>query len=170
MILKITGAGMVIAASGSFGFQLAASHKQLERMLQQLIDVISYMICELEYRLTPLPALSRQAADECNGPLSEILLAFSAELEQQTETNVSNCMENALSQHRSLPPVITEIMVLLGRTMGKFDIQGQIRGLAAVKQHCEDKLARLSRNRENRLRGYKTLALCAGAALAILLI
>jgi hypothetical protein len=54
--------------------------------------------------------------------------------------------------------------------MGKFDIDGQINGLEAVRSLCRRMLDELTSGREVRLRNYQTLGLCAGAALVILFI
>ena len=59
---------------------------------------------------------------------------------------------------------------LLGQTLGRFDLPGQLKGIKAVQESCRRELARLERNRDARLRSYQTLGLCAGAALVILLV
>jgi hypothetical protein len=54
--------------------------------------------------------------------------------------------------------------------MGRFDLEGQLNGLEAVRTRCRDWLDELISGREVRLRNYQTLGLCAGAALVILFI
>jgi len=58
----------------------------------------------------------------------------------------------------------------LGGNLGRFDIPGQLRGLENTRKECCDKLQMLTQNNDSRLRSYQTLGLCAGAALAILLV
>jgi hypothetical protein len=58
---------------------------------------------------------------------------------------------------------------LLGETLGRFDLQGQLRGLEAVKKNAEFELEQLRSNQDVRLRNYRTFSICAGAALVILL-
>ena len=55
-------------------------------------------------------------------------------------------------------------------TIGKFNVNGQIKGFSSVNEACKQHLHRLSEGRDTRLRSYQTLGLCAGAALAILLV
>ena len=59
---------------------------------------------------------------------------------------------------------------LLGKTLGRFDLQGQLSGIASVKQLCKRDLDGLQNNQELRLRSYRTLGICAGVALVILFI
>ena len=56
----------------------------------------------------------------------------------------------------------------LGASLGRFDLQGQLQGIESVRAQCRKDLAELEDNRDQRLRSYQTLGLCAGCALAIL--
>lgn len=170
MSMKIIGAILVIAGCGGFGFKLAATHLREEKTLRQLISVLDYMECELQYRLTPLPDLCRQAASECSGVVSQAFLALALELEDQISPDVERCMTAALCRSKDMPRLSRAAMELLGRSLGRFDMEGQLRGLEATRQDCRRNLDTLNQNREVRLRSYQTLGICAGAAIAILFI
>lgn len=170
MYCKLLGAVMVIAACGGLGFKLAAAHLREERILRQLTGVLDYMACELQYRRTPLPELCRQAAGEISGSLSEFFLFLTRELEDQLSPDVKGCVDSALKAQSDLPKLTRSSLELLGQSLGRFDIQGQLKGLEAVRQDCRRNLEELNQNKQARLRGYQTLGLCAGAALAILLL
>ena len=75
-----------------------------------------------------------------------------------------------LENNSSIPPIAKSQLMALRNSLGRFDIDGQMSGMEAVRQECERNLLLLRNNRENRLRSYQTLGLCAGAALAILLV
>lgn len=170
MSIKVIGAIMVILGCGSFGFKLAANHLREEKTLRQLIAVLDYMECELQYRLTPLPVLCRQAAAESTGPLCQVFLFLALELEDQISPDVERCMTAALHKAKDIPILTQTGLLLLGRSLGRFDLDGQIKGLEAVRQECRRNLDNLNQNRDIRLRSYQTLGLCAGAAIVILFI
>ena len=170
MMIKWIGAIFVIAACGGFGFQIAATQKREARTLRQLIRILDFAECELQYRLTPLPDLCRNASAECSGSLSTLFMRLCAELEEQISPNVSSCMRAAIAATDQLPKQAREVLILLGDSLGRFDIGGQIRGLESVRGECNRRLDALSENQDTRLRSYKTLGLCAGAALVILFI
>ena len=170
MVIKWFGAVCVIAACGGFGFQIAAIHRKETRTLRQIIRILDFVECELQYRLTPLPELCRKAALECSSPLNSLFLNLCEELEEQISPNVSSCMQAAIARTEHLPKQTNEVLSLLGASLGKFDLYGQIRGLENVRGECNRRLEMLSENQEVRLRSYKTLGLCAGAALVILFI
>ena len=169
MHLKIIGAVLIVGCCGGYGMLLAVSHRKEVSLLHRLLRVLDVMISELEYRLTPIPELCRICAKNSSEPLSSVFLMLAERLESQTATDVAGAMELALASDKKLPPVTAEHLRLLGQTLGRFDLHGQLRGLRQCKQACEHKLNELEYNQQQRLRSYQTLGFCAGAALAILL-
>lgn len=161
---------LIIGSCGTLGFAMAASQRREEASLRQMIQVLEYMQCELEYRLTPLPELCRKACYEKKGWVCQVLIKLSEELECQISPDVSSCMYAALLTCPEIPGSIKKAFQLLGTTLGNFDVQGQIHGLESVRDYCKREVEEMSSGREHRLRSYQTLGLCAGAALAILFV
>lgn len=170
MIPKLVGAILILLACGGMGFSLAAAHRQKERMLQQIIAAVQDMICELQYRQTALPQLMEQCAAQTAGAVGAVFSAMAAELERQMAPDAACCMAAALLTAPNLPGMVKEKLCLLGNSLGRFDLTGQLSGLEAVAQLCKRELDGLLLNRDTRLRSYATLGLCAGAALVILFI
>ena len=170
MTVKLLGALLILAACGGMGLSLAGSHRQKERQLQQLISAARFMACELEYRQTPLPQLMHLCADETGGWISRVFSLLAYELERQLAADAACCMASAVAQVPKLPVVVQEKFLLLGRTLGRFDLRGQLAGLEAVAQLCQRDLDGLLLNRDARLRSYMTLGLCAGVALVIIFV
>lgn len=169
MEYKWIGALLIILGCGGFGFSLAAAHRREENTLRQLIGALDYMECELQFRLTPLPDLCRQAGREGSGPVAQVLLRLSQELDCQISPDVASCMQAALSSIE-VPSHTARNLELLGASLGRFDMNGQLKGLESVRASCRRDLEALETNRDARLRSYQTLGLCTGAALAIIFI
>ena len=170
MNYKWIGAILVVVGCGGVGFAAAANHIREETMLRQLASVLEFMQCELQYRLPPLPELCHQAGQEVKGALRSVFLRFVEELEAQISPDAASCMRAAVAGGEDLPQSVGGVLLQLGQTLGRFDLSGQMQGLESARTLCREKLNALSQNRESRLRGYQTLGLCAGAALAILFI
>lgn len=168
MNLKLIGAVLIIAGCAGVGFSMAAAHRREETALRQLIGALDYMGCELQYHLTPLPELCRNAAAESGGTVSQTLLCLASELENQIAPDASACMNVAVSKASKLPQRAKQNLLALGSSLGRFDLQGQLNGLEAARKQCRRELDELSKDRDVRLRSYQTLGLCAGSALAIL--
>ena len=168
--MKWIGAGIVIAVCSWFGFSCAAAQKAEEKALRQLASILDYIGCELQYRLTALPELCKQAASEGKGIVYRVFSLLAEELEAQVAPDAMYCMHAAIAHTKNIPPVTKSALLSLGQSMGKFDLAGQLKGLEAVRGFCREELDKLTENREPRLRSYQTLGVCAGAALVILFI
>ena len=112
MILKLLGAAFVVTGCGGIGFRIAATHRFEEKNLRQLIGILDYMECELQYRMTPLPELCRQAAREFPGLLGRVFDDFSSEMESQVSPNPEICMSVAVERMEKMPPLAREELLL----------------------------------------------------------
>ena len=79
-------------------------------------------------------------------------------------------MYAAIQRSGEMPARVRRLLVQLGQTLGRFDLSGQLQGIRAVQKRCEETLEMIRKNRDERLRSYQTLGVCAGAALAIILV
>ena len=170
MTMKWIGAILVICGCGGLGFSIAAASRREETALRQLIGALDFMVCELQYHLTPLPELCRQAGRENRGAVYRVLCALAHELDCQISPDVQSCMHAALVSCPEVPKRVRQAFEIMGTSLGRFDMEGQVKGLESVRGFCRRELEGLSQNRESRLRSYQTLGLCAGAALAILFV
>ena len=170
MILKVIGAILVIISCGGFGFYIVLAHRQQVDELRQLVAALDYISCELNYHLTPLPELCKRVSHRSKGMIRVAFDSFGRELEKQISPNVSGCMQAALSTTKEFPQITKQCLMNLGNSLGLFELEGQIKGIESVRYDCVQQLKQLSHNDQLRLRSYQTLALCAGAALAIIFI
>lgn len=170
MTLRIFGAILVIAGCAGVGFSVAAAHRREEYALQQLINAARFMACELQYQMCALPELCCDAAHTADGVVSDVFERLSAELGQQISPDAATCMEAAVTATPRLPEAAKRNLLLMGQSLGRFDLTGQLSGLESMCQLAQRDLDGLHTNRDVRLRSYQTLGLCAGIALAILFI
>lgn len=170
MTLKWIGAVLVIVGCGGMGFGMAASYRREEQTLGQLVALLEFMECELEYRMTSLPLLFQKMAAQSGGCLKKVFTALAAEMEAQISPDAKCCMDVVLSRMCDIPKSVRAALEALGNSLGRFDLEGQLKEITAVKLRCESELEVMRGQRDNRVRSYQTLGLCAGAALAILFI
>ena len=161
---------MVIGVCGGTGIAMACAYRRRERLLLQMIQVLGAMISELQCRLTPLPQLLCVAAEQTGGLLERIFRYASFEMEQQAASDATGCLLLALQREPDLPAAIRDKLLLLGKGLGRYDLQGQLSALEALSQLCKRDLEGLQLNRDARLRSYTTLGFCGGVALVILFI
>ncbi len=167
---KLFGALLIIISCGGCGFSVASAYKAEAKVYKNLISALALMKAELQYRLTSLPELCDWISGEVHGPICVIFSKFAQELQTWTCPDAASCMRKVISEDRKLPSSIKKLLTDLGNILGRFDLNGQIEGLDMIKEECISQLQSLNNHNEERLRGYQTLGLCAGAALVILFI
>ena len=170
MSIRFFGAVIIIAVCGGFGFRMAAAPKADLLYLRHLISVLDYMECELNYRLTPLPQLCRQAAAEYPKTVGPLLSHLADALDSQVCADVSVCMEATLDRFSGIPRGTVQCLHILGSTLGCYDLDGQLKGLKATRGECRRIFESLDSNKDARLRSYQVLGMCTGAAITIVLI
>lgn len=169
MIIRITGAVLILIGCGGVGFMLSALHRKSEKAMQQLITALECMEYELQYRQSPLPDMLRRAVAE-DGVIKNYFHLLAAELEGQIAPNVERCVAAAFEKIRDIPKLPEEGIKKFGQCIGRFDLEMQVKGLKTVREECVRMLTKHIENQDVRLRNYHTLALCAGAALVIFLL
>ena len=170
MMYRILGALLVMVASSAVGFSIAASYRKEIVALFQLIRGLEFMKCELEFRCPPLPELCCATAMQVNGPVRRVFQQLTEALQAQLAEEPYACMCVALQQVDNLPEKAGANLRLLGKTLGRFDLQGQLSGIETVTHLCRRDLDGMQCDEKVRSRSYRTLGICAGVALVILFI
>lgn len=164
------GAVLIIGSCGGCGFSIAAGKRKEEQLLCQLLHILQLMEAELRYRLMPLPELCNLIAQESCGILRSVFLSLYRELTYRKLPDAGSCMAAVLQSTGEIPVTIRRVLSHLGHSLGRFDLEGQLQGIQSVRKRCEHLLETIQKNRDERLRSYQTLGICAGMALAIVLI
>ncbi len=170
MNFKWIGALLVVAGCGCAGLSIAAGYKKQACLLRQLIQILSFMRCQLQFKLTPLPELCEAASREGSGLLREIFKYVSDELNQQIAPDVCSCMSAALERCENVPYSLRRQLLSLGNSLGRFDLPGQLQGLKSVERDCQQELNKINQLCTDRIRAYQTLGFCAGAAMVIIFV
>lgn len=169
MEIKWIGAALIVSGCSGAGFYMACGHKFTEFCIEQLLNALEFMIRELEFRLPALPDLLSSAGRISRGPISSILKSTGYALEHHRIETPSDGIAQSMSTFY-LPGEVSGRLLTLGDSLGRFDLQGQLQGLCGIREDCKSTLRKLREGREQRLRSYQTLGICAGAALAIILL
>ncbi len=169
-MIKIIGAVFVMAGCTVVGIYLAASYRHQERELKRLIKALEYMECELPYRLTRLPELCYAAGEYAGGVIGHSLSSVAERLRKKIAADPFDCVREVIVESDQIPSQVASVLLNLGKSMGRFDLAGQMKGISAAKQECQMYLQQLLEEKAGNLKSYQTLALCAGAAITIILI
>ena len=167
MTLRLSGSLLLLLSCGSFGFSAA---KQLKDRLQAAYDflhLLEVMKAELNYRLTPLPTLFRNLAVRFSR-FEDVANGFADCMEGQISPNLRACMQIATGRQKG-NCVTDDYFLLLADSLGNFDLDGQLRELNMLQEQIQKQITEIEREQASKMRLCRTLGLCAGAGMAILL-
>ena len=169
-MIKVLGAILVISGCGGLGIMVAAAHRRESAVLRAFLSALDLLECELEFRCASLPELCKTVGEGSKGLIRQIFLSLGLELDKQLSPDVEKCMHIVLRELPQIPRLTANAFLLLGQSLGRFDLEGQKKGLESVRVECKRILEMHTCDQDKRLRCYQTLGICAGAALAILFV
>lgn len=170
MLIKIYGAIITFGICTVIGFQSSFRYLNQIRLYKDLLCFLDDMTCELQFKRPALPELCKNICQKQMSPISNVFRMLSITLEQQHASTVSGCMKLVLDKSNDLPLHVAELLQMLGDTLGRFDLDGQLVGIASVKRECNYRLETLLKEKPEHIRLTRTLAFCTGAGLIILFI
>ena len=170
MVGKWVGALCIFVACSGIGFSVAYKQMKELRLLSQFVRILDRMKKEIQYFLRPIPDLCRIISSEEEGELGQAFLRLAIEMENQIQPDVSRCMSSIISSMNHIAGSILDSMESLGRELGRYDLDGQLLGIAQIREVLMERYNTLNHDKKKRMRGYQTLGVCAGAALVILFI
>ena len=168
-MLKWLGATLIVGACCAWGLWSAFLLRRQETELRELLGMLEFMENELSHHQTPLPELFEAAGKFGRGAVAPVILETAEQLRLQKFPDAVNCMRYALSQCPTMAQT-RQVLELMGRSIGRFDLDGQCDSFERVKEECTRLLLVHCDGLELRMRTYRILGLCAGGTLAILLL
>lgn len=169
-MIRWIGALIVIGACGCCGFSMARNYGDLERCLRQLGSAMEIMRCQMEYRLTTLPELCQILASACTGQIGKVFLELGLELEKEDAMDITLCMDEVLARYTQLPAPCARSLRRLSRSLGQADLHLQLQSIGLEQERVRANLTQVAAERPGRVKSYRTLGLCCGIALAIVLL
>lgn len=169
-MIRWLGVICILGSCGYVGFSMAGRCLGEIRSLEMLDRSLELMICQMEYRLTDIPELCDILSSACSGPVRKVFLELGKEVQKRDTPNAAVAMALAIERTPELPPACGEILQSLSTGLGKMDLAGELRDLEYARSQVKQNLEARRAGREGRVKSYRVLGLCGGAALAILLL
>ena len=158
----------VVCSAATTGFQLAASLRRDCLVLRQLRDSLQLMRNEISACGTMLPQVFALMAVGVNGDLEDIFSKVAKNMEQNPWVTPAEALACAIGDEQL--PAIKEILLPLGKKLGKYDADVQLRGIDSALQQTENIIFNCEQEKKMKSGTYRTLGICTGLAVAILLV
>lgn len=169
-MIKILGTVLILLGAGGFGIAKSMLFYRQYHQLQEFLGAIEILQCELNYTLSPLPALCRRTAQRTKSACSSFFLNFAQKLEREgsREKAAAEAMED--TKGLMLPSDAKLAVMELLSALGRYDVDGENRILKLTGQRLRAALERLENEKKPLARSYAVLGFVTGIALVILLI
>lgn len=171
MTIKWIGMLLILGSSVSVGLGAAMRVRRCCAQLSQLQSALELMKCELSYTMTKLPQLAQVVADATQGAVSALFSRLAVLLKQESEASCGALMAQAIAQTKglALPDELLAGLRELGQTLGRYDLDGQLRLLDLLLARIGQLAGSMETDRRARCRSYEALGICTGLAIIILM-
>lgn len=172
-MLKEIGAICVVLGASVMGFGFAGNVRRQIRQLSAMEDAFEYLKSEIVYRRTPLPQAFELLAEASSEPAVRAFFDRCAnQLAQIPNESVQVAFRIAWNQTHdlALPAAAQQTILMLGTSLGQFDLEGQERAITLALERLKTLLGRLDQKKSARCRSYATIGICAGLAVAVILL
>lgn len=171
-MLKTIGIVLVVLGASGAGFSMALAVQRNIAVVQQLIGALDQMKSEMQYRKTPLPELMRVLSVSTRGQVSSLFCRVADDMFLRQEASVYAIIKKALlaAPPSAFSPSVRHVLLNLGSGLGKYDVEGQLRAIDLALSRLRDILEQSTAEQKTRVRSYCTLGICAGLAIAIMVL
>lgn len=170
-MIRCVGFIFIIIGATATGFGIAFSVQRQCIFYRQLIGVLEFMKAEIEFRLTPLGEIYAQIGEGEAHFLRGIFLKMKAAQLQSPGRPAGVTMRRILQNcGTNIPKEGKCILMELFDVLGRQDVMAQIRALDYAEKRTQMALETIEKEKTNRCRTYRTIGICAGLALAVILV
>ena len=168
-MLKLIGVIFVVLGSTGAGVTMAWGARRTLETARQLRVALERMKNEIACHRTALPELMELLSRE-TGPLSALFGGMAEQLRLRQEASVYAIVRKSLAAAPALPGEVGRILLDLAPGLGQYDVHCQLYSLDLAAGQAQALIERCQSEQKGRVRSYYTLGVCAGLALAIMLL
>lgn len=166
--MKIIGIIFIMASAITSGIRIGTALKKRCTHLQHLVHALQMLKNELLYSAKPLPILFSSLSKMVQGSVKEIFSDLSSQMEENRWMSLSTAMERVVQKHPD--DQSDEILLKLAADMGSYNLEAQIGAIDIALLQTQQRLSAMENERSVKSKTYKTLSICAGLAVVILLL
>ncbi len=112
----------------------------------------------------------RGAAQQLPSPMNTVFMEISIGMERDPTESLGVRARIAFRKHGDIPAQLCELLCDLFSLLGRQDSAAQLRALELAQCRLNSALECLQREKKEQCRVYQTIGICAGIALAVILI
>ena len=171
-MIRMVGAGLVVLSAGAVGFGYARGVRLQYTQLEGLVWCMDYMKSEISTRLTPLPVLFSMLGGCQQKDVGAFFEEAGRALSQPPGCTIPVAFKRALQKYSAFAPGEDAVQALYGLAMGlgRFELESQLAAIEACLRTLDTLRLSLQAQKKTRCKSYETIGICAGLALAVILL
>lgn len=166
--MKLIGVMFVLVSAWSVGHRFSVAMRSRCECVKEAIDALQILRNELAFMGAPLSEAFRAVASSLRSLWGQVFEDMAVQMENDRWLTPATAAKKALASVADEP--IGRIMEDLVGKLGSYDLEAQLRCIDCAADEASALLSDLVEEKKLRSKTYKTLSICAGAAIAILLI
>ncbi|HOB08071.1 MAG: stage III sporulation protein AB [Limnochordia bacterium] len=171
-MLRILGAGLVVAACGAGGLIMARSYSVRPQNLQSLAAAVQMLATEIHYARSSLPEACRRIAGQIDNPAAAFFARFAEVLAGGRGLTAAEALDQSLAvlADAGFANQDIELISQLGAVLGRSDAEDQLKHLAILYERLEHSRIKAEQERDKMARLWNYLGFCVGALVVLMLI
>ena len=171
-MLRLIAAALIVLGASGFGFGASAAVGRRIRTLRDFKLALFYLKNEMLFLSPQLPELLLNMRQKVKGPVGKWLSNAGEMLKNEPTANAADILMECLEQTEGLSysAAARSTLYALCTELGKTDADLQCRAIDLASAALEKELSYLEENRDARTKSYRMLGICAGLALAVILL
>lgn len=171
-MIRIIGAALVVLSSGAVGFCFARAVRLQCAQLEGLLWALDTMQSEMSARLTPLAQIFTMLSACRQKDTAAFFAEAGRALSTQPYCTVPVSFRRGFQQAKRFRPGDESVQALYGLSvnLGRFELESQLAAIERAKASVTAALLSLQGQKRARCRSYETIGICAGLALAVVLL
>lgn len=171
-MIRLLGVGFVALAAGAVGFGFARNVKLQCTQLDALVWALETMQGEMSARLTPLPELFLLLGSSGQKDVSLFFRTAGMALTTPPGCTVPVAFKRGFAASANFRPGEQAVQALyaLASGLGRLELERQLAAIEQAKGAVTRELLSVQAQKQARVRSYGTIGVCAGLALAVILL
>ena len=171
-MIRLFGASLVVLAASAAGFGFAKNVRLQCAQLDALSWALETMAGEMSARLTPLPEIFLLLGSGAQKDVSLFFKTAAMALTTPPGCTVPVAFKRGFAAAMNFRPGEQAVQALyaLSAGLGRFTLERQLAAIEQAKTAVTMELLSLQAQKQARCRSYGTIGVCAGLALAVILL
>jgi len=169
-LIRMIGFVLIVSGASCAGIRQAAYVRRSYLLYEDFRMALVWLKNEIQTALTPLEQAFGLVSGLISNPLGSLFAILSSRIKTDPSCSTVRVAAQFFTSRPEIPAELQDVVYDLLRMLGRQDTAAQVNALELALSRTEALRKRLEQEKTERCRSYRTLGVCAGLALAVILI